>query len=119
MKNLALIFTSIFLGAMGQILLKKGMLVYGAVDASRIWSQIFRVLMVPHILIGLVCFSGSFVLWLSVISRNEISYAYPMVSVSYVVILLVSALWFHEAVSLMRIAGVLLICLGVVAITRT
>ena len=119
MKNLALIFTSILLGAMGQILLKKGMLVYGAVDASRIWSQIFHVLMVPHILIGLVCFSGSFVLWLSVISRNEISYAYPMVSVSYVIILAVSAYWFKEQVTAVRILGVALILSGVIAITRS
>jgi len=119
MKNLMLIFTAVLMGAAGQLLIKKGMMVYGAVDATRIWSQLIRVLTVPYIIIGLVAFFGSFILWLSVISRNEISYAYPMVSISYILILAVSAFWFNEAVTLVRVIGVLLICLGVFAIART
>jgi len=119
MKNLALILVSVMLGAAGQLLIKKGMLVYGAVGALKVWSQAFRIFTVPYVLIGFICFVTSAILWLSVISRNEISYAYPMVSVSYIVILVVSAFCFHESVTLLRIFGIFLICLGVIAITRS
>lgn len=119
MKNMLLIIVSVMMGSAGQLLIKKGMMVYGKVGAASVWSQLFRIFMVPYIFIGFVCFVASAILWLAVISKNEISYAYPMVSLGYILVLFVSAFWFKESVSLIRVAGVFLICLGVISITRS
>lgn len=119
MKNFLLIVISVMLGATGQLLTKKGMMDFGSVGAVKVWSQVLRIFLVPYVFLGFVCFVVSSILWLSVISKNEISYAYPMVSMSYVVILFVSSVWFHEVITPLRLLGVLLICAGVFAITRT
>ena len=119
MKNIPLIFISVLLGAVGQLLIKKGMMVYGKVGVAQIWSELIRVFLVPYVFIGFICFVTSAILWLSVISKNEISFAYPMVSLGYILILIVSIFWFNEAVTWVRFLGVVLICLGVIAITRT
>ena len=119
MRNLALILVSVSLGAVGQLLMKKGMMVFGETSVARIWSQLWSILTIPYILIGFTCFAVSAVLWLVVVSKLEVSYAYPMVSLSYILILIVSYFWFGENVTTVRILGVVLICAGVIAITQT
>ncbi len=117
--NLLWIFLSVMLAAVGQLLLKKGMMAYGAVSMAKIWAELVRVFMVPYVVFGLISFVSSAILWLSIVSRNDVTYAYPMASLGYVVVLIVSAIWFNEPVTSVRVLGVLLICLGVFAITRT
>lgn len=118
MRNFLLIMTSVLLAAGGQLLLKKGMLEFGAINAKDILSQLFVVFKNPWVLSGLVAFVSSFLLWLVVLSKNDLSYAYPMVSVSYVVVLLGSRWIFQERLDVWKIVGVALICLGVALIAR-
>ena len=119
MKNLAFILFSVALGAAGQILVKVGMRKFGTTSVLSIWSNLPKVFTIPEVLFGFLFFGISSILWLAIISKNEISYAYPMVSLSYVVIFLFSIFLFHEKVSLLRICGLTSICLGVILITRS
>ncbi len=113
MKNLLLIFISVLLGASGQVLMKKGMQVFGIVTLDNVWSQLVRIFLVPYIAIGFLCFGISAILWLVVISKAELSYAYPLVSFGYVIVVLSSWIFFKEDISLARLAGLAFICLGV------
>lgn len=119
MNRLPLILLSVLLGATGQVLMKKGMLTIGEVSAGAIWGKLARVLLIPWVFLGFVSFGASAVLWLSVISRSALSYAYPMVAFSYVLILLASNILFHETIGPLRIAGVAFICLGVAMVARS
>jgi drug/metabolite transporter (DMT)-like permease len=58
-------------------------------------------------------------IWLVILSRVELSYAYPMLSLSYVFIVLASWLIFNEHLSLLRLMGVLFISLGVMMVGRS
>ena len=51
--------------------------------------------------------------WLKVLSKAELRFAYPLISLSYVFALLLAAFFLREPVSLPQWAGVLLICAGV------
>ncbi len=120
MRSLLLIIASVLLGAVGQILLKVGtknlnpqLTVAGLV---RLFLQVFTT---PALLLGLTCFGSSFLLWLVVLSREELSYAYPMVSIGYLVVVTASLLLFKENVTLLRFAGLLMICLGVSVVARS
>jgi len=53
------------------------------------------------------------------LSRVDISFAYPFLSVSYVLVLIASYFWFGESINTARIAGIGLICLGTVFVARS
>jgi drug/metabolite transporter (DMT)-like permease len=59
------------------------------------------------------------VFWLAVLSRVNLSWAYPMLSLGYILVLLFSALVLREPVSALRWIGALVVVVGVFLITRT
>ena len=61
----------------------------------------------------------SAVVWLIVLSRATLSFAYPFASLSYVLILVAGHFVLHEQVTPLRLAGVALIVLGIVLIAQT
>ncbi len=119
MRNTLLILASVLLAAGGQLLLKKGMTGFGAIGGRAIWGMLFQVLCQPAILAGLAAFVVSSVLWLAVLSRNDLSYAYPMVSVSYIAVIIGSRVLFGERIDAWKVLGILLICLGVTSMAQT
>jgi drug/metabolite transporter (DMT)-like permease len=57
--------------------------------------------------------------WLVILSRVELSYAYPLISIGYILVMILSKYLFNETLTGYRIAGTLLICGGVFMITRS
>jgi multidrug transporter EmrE-like cation transporter len=112
-RSLSIALLSIFLGATGQFLFRLGMLSYGKVSVENIWRQLFGIITTPAIFFGFICFGISSILWLVVISRWELSYAYPMVALGYVIAILYGAFFLQEAISFPKILGSGLILLGI------
>jgi multidrug transporter EmrE-like cation transporter len=119
MKGVPLILTAVLLGAVAQVMLKRGMQIYGEVTLTNVWRELIPVLSVPYVLVGFLLYGVSSVLWIAVVSQVDLSLAYPMVSVAYVVVVLASWLLLGEQVSALRAAGLALIVAGVVAISRS
>jgi drug/metabolite transporter (DMT)-like permease len=110
---IAVALFSIFLGATGQFLFRLGMLHYGNVTVTGIWRQLGAIILTPAIFLGFSCFGVSSILWLVVISRWELSYAYPLVALGYVLAILYGAFLLHETITLPKIMGSLLILAGI------
>jgi len=119
MKGIPLIILAVMLGATGQIVMKKGMQIYGEVSAGSVWGQLIPILKTPQVLAGFICYAVSSVLWIAVVSNFDLSLAYPMVSLAYVVVFVASWLFLGEQISTLRIAGLLIIVAGVVVISRS
>ncbi len=121
MKNLLLILACVSLGVAGQLLMKHGMSVGGErVDVvSDVVPRVLGAAMNPFVVGGLVLYALSAALWLILLTRVELSFAYPMLSLGYVLVVFLSRVLFQEAVSGVRIAGTLVVCLGVYLISRT
>ncbi|WP_366922052.1 EamA family transporter [Metallumcola ferriviriculae] len=119
MANLLVILLSVVFGSVGQVLIKMGMKKFGSISAVDIWAKLLQVFLIPEIPLGFICFGISAVLWLAVLSKTELSYAYPLVSLNYVFILLLSAWLFKEHISLFRVTGLLFILAGVTFISRS
>ncbi len=119
-----LLFVSIFLAVVGQLLLKRGMWTVGIVyfHWSKLWPTFLKTFSNFYVLSGFTLFVLSALLWLTVLSRLDISKAYPMVALGYILVLLASK-WgiiiTQEAVSPIRWIGALVICFGVYLISRT
>ncbi|NOX33146.1 MAG: EamA family transporter [Deltaproteobacteria bacterium] len=120
-KFIPLIVFGVLLNACAQIALKQGMRVIGIFSFSveNILPILIKVSTNPFILAGLVCYAISVIVWLMVLSRVEVSFAYPLLSIGYIVTAFAGYLFFNENMGYARWAGVLIICLGVYLITKT
>ena len=115
------IMISVLAGAIGQILLKKGMSSMGPLTLSleQLWSILWRVGTNLYVIAGLAIYVTGTVFWLMVLSRVDLSFAYPFASLSYVVMLIASLLLFKEDISLIRLLGTCVVGLGVFIISRS
>lgn len=120
-KYLPLILTGVLLNAAAQIVLKQGMRSIGtfAFTLDNLIPIGLRVGLNPFVLLGIGFYGISVVVWLLVLSRVDVSYAYPMLSVGYIVAALAGRIFFGEPVDFTRWAGIVTICVGVWLITRT
>jgi drug/metabolite transporter (DMT)-like permease len=121
--NLAIVYilVSVLTGAIGQVLLKKGMMTMGPVTLTlnQLPTTLWRMGTNPYVVIGLLIYVGGTVFWLSALSRVDLSYAYPFASLSYVVMLAASWLLFRENITIMRLLGTLVVASGVFLISRS
>jgi len=119
--QLALVLSGVLLNAIAQLLLKAGAgslagLELRPANALLIASRL--VVSVP-IIAGLACYALSVVLWILALVRVEVSVAYPMLSLGYVVNA-VAAWWlFGENLSGARLAGIGVILVGVWLVARS
>ncbi len=117
---LILILACVCIGTMGQLLLKTGMDRIGAFSFAlqNVLPIFIKVISSPFVLLGILCYALSLVVWLLVLSRAEVGYAYPLLSIGYVLTAILAFFFFGESLSMIRIFGIALIMLGVVFITR-
>ena len=120
-KYIPLILTGVLLNAAAQIVLKQGMRSIGtfAFTLENLIPIGLRVALNPFVLLGIGFYGISVVVWLMVLSRVDVSYAYPMLSIGYIVAALAGKILFGEPVDFIRWAGIVTICIGVWLITRT
>jgi drug/metabolite transporter (DMT)-like permease len=119
MANYLIAAVSILLAVAGQLMMKKGMLMFGAFPVSQLFSKLIAMVLNPFVFFGFACFGLSSIFWLVVLSRLPLSLVYPMVSVAYVLVAFASIIFFHEHVSLVRWVGIAVIIFGVVLISRS
>jgi len=97
-----------------------GMLRIGrfSLNISTIVQQYTRIFLNLFVIAGVIGFFLSMVVWLYVLSRLELSTAYPFVALNYVLILFVSHFLLKETITPVKIMGVAVIVLGVFLISR-
>lgn len=115
------ILISVLAGAIGQVLLKKGMGSMGplTLTLNQLGGTLWRIGTNPYVIIGLAIYMGGTVFWLTALSRVDLSYAYPFASLSYVVMLAASWLLFSENITSLRLLGTVVVCAGVFLISRS
>ena len=121
LSTFLLILTGVLLNAGAQLLLKAGVAPLGelSVGWANLLPTMLRVLGQWPILVGLACYVISVGVWIVGLSRVEVSLAYPMLSLGYVVNALAAWWLFGEALGPMRWAGMVLILGGVLLMSRS
>lgn len=79
---------------------------------------VIALLLNPWVISGIVATFLSGVSWLLAMTKFEISYAYPFVSLNYILVMAAGFLLFQESLSVTKIAGSALIVLGIVVISK-
>lgn len=118
---IGLILTSVALAATAQLTLKHGMnqVTEASGTATLSGSSLRAILTNLSVLGGLAIFGLSAVVWLLVLSRASLSFAYPFASLTYVLILLAARFVLHEEIPLLRWVGVFFIVTGIVLVAQT
>lgn len=117
--ELTVLFIAIAMGAVGQIGMKAGMNRVREKSGGELGSiikalpSIFTDLLV---LFGIGMYLLSTVLWLWVLSRVPLSFAYPCISISYIIIIVAGKWVFRERIDIWKIAAIVLILAGVIAL---
>ena len=121
--GLAALATSIVLSAAGQLAMKVGMrdLHRVGIDdlANANWTAIGPALL--WTIVGVTAYAVSMLAWLLVLARYPLSYAYPFLGMSYVLVYAVATQWsaLAEPSSPLRTFGTLLVVAGVVLVSAT
>lgn len=109
----------VLLNAGAQLSIKSGTVKLGQLILSDgFFNSVFRILFNPGIFGGLVLYVVSVALWIYVLSKSQVSIAYPLLSIGYVVNLFLAAWLLDEMITLNKIVGIGLIVLGVYVLTK-
>ena len=114
------IFFTIILTVYGQLAVKWGLARYGVLPEPLLekFFFLFKAIFSPIIFSGFVAaFMGS-LCWMTVLSKFEISYAYPFMSFAFILVTVSSYFLFNESLSVYKVLGLLIIIVGIVVASK-
>ena len=120
-RTIPFIIVAISLGVLGQVLMKYGMNRFRdnpPPGATGNFGKDFKyILLSSWVLAGFGSYGVSTVIWLYVLTRAELSFAYPFISISYIAIILIGPWLFKEVIDGWKVLAIVLIILGVLSMT--
>lgn len=121
MRVFVYVFVCVTMLVTGQILVKYGLNLKGGyvLSVSSFWREFAKLITSGYIWLGAFVTMSSGLLWMDVLSKKELSFVYPLISLTYVLSLVASALIFREHITVLRWLGVVVICLGVYMVSRS
>lgn len=104
----------------GQLVLKWQVGDAGPLPVESAQKLIFliRLLLNPWVFSGFCAAFLASLAWMAAMTKFQLSYAYPFMSLNFVLVLALSSLLFHEPISTAKVAGLALIVLGIVVGSR-
>ncbi|MCE5175159.1 MAG: SMR family transporter [Bacteroidales bacterium] len=117
--DILLIITSVLLNCAAQLCIKKGMLMVGEITMGSLTQSLLPMLTNLYLWLAMICYAVSIFLWIVVLSKVEVSFAYPFLSIGYVFAAIFGYYFFGESLNFTRITGILVICVGVYLISRS
>jgi len=115
------ILTGVLLNACAQLALKASVMNMGAISITMNTAiPVFsRLAVEPWLWVGLFCYVISVVVWILALSRVDVSIAYPMLSIGYIVNALAAWQLLGESLTAQRSMGIGIIIVGVIVLTRS
>ncbi|NNM60858.1 MAG: EamA family transporter [Steroidobacteraceae bacterium] len=117
-----LILSGVGLNAAAQLVLKvatRPLAAFSEFDPATLSASIVILLKSPFFWVGMTCYGASLCVWLAALAKAPVSVAYPMLSLGYVVVAFASVMWLGETMTPAKVLGIVLICLGVVLVSRS
>ncbi|AZV40324.1 4-amino-4-deoxy-L-arabinose transferase [Komagataeibacter xylinus] len=112
---------SVTLNALAQIALRKTMLTIGAVPSSvsGVPSFFLSIGLNFWFIGGMACYAISIGAWMAVLRKAEVSFAYPLLSIGYLITAIIGYFFMGEHVNIIRITGIAIICFGIIVVSRS
>lgn len=119
--NLLLILSSVSLNAFAQLFIRKGMLKIGEISFNfeQIVKMVLAVFTNIYLLAGMFSYVLSVILWMIVLSKVNVSLAYPLGSIGYILTTVLAYMFFNEPITFQKVLGIIIICIGVFILTQS
>lgn len=117
MNTILIILVGITFAAIGQISWKLGMNSLGDLTTYSFVTLLMMILN-PYIFLGFVLYGLGTIFWLLALSKNDLSFTYPFISLTYILILILSNIILKESIGINKLAGTILIVIGLIIITK-
>jgi len=116
-----LVMTGVLLNAVAQLALKASVSDTGIIslDMQSLLSSAGTLVTNLWLWVGLICYAVSVVVWILALSRVDVSIAYPMLSIGYIVNALAASQLFNEPLGIGKVVGIGIIILGVYVLARS
>lgn len=121
MSFFQLLLTSVFFNVTANILLKTGVIKSGGIsgEKTRLISDLTHVIFNPFIVIGLGLYGLSFLIWLRVLTFNDLSKSYPIfAAIVFLFTTIGSLIFLKEHITVLRVVGMAIILLGIFIVAR-
>ena len=122
LKTFLLVLVAVILGGAGHVMLAKGMKPVGDLTeapSGRLGGMVARVLSSQWVVVGVTLQAVFFFVYLTLLSRADVSQLLPMTALDYVVVALLAQWTLGEVITPARWAGIGLITFGVYLVSRT
>ena len=121
MKFIPFILFTVLTNAAAQLMLKYGMMQLGPLSFAGVNPvlKILQIVFSPWVFFGLCTFVISMASHLYVLSKVDLSFAYPFLSLAYVLVAVFAYFVFREDLNALRIAGIAFICVGTILIAQS
>ncbi|NQY42872.1 MAG: EamA family transporter [Legionellales bacterium] len=114
------IFGTIVFTVYGQLIIKSRMSYFGSLPtffADKL-AFLLKALFDPWIISGFISAFAASLFWMAAMTKFDLSYAYPFMSLSFVLVLLFSILFLNEPANIYKILGTAIILFGIIVISR-
>ncbi|MHA6608500.1 EamA family transporter [Photobacterium damselae] len=116
-----IIILSVFFSSSSQLLLKKGaetLVVPSTVSIESIYRLSINVLSNFYLVGGVLFQVIALLVWIYVLKKVDVSYAYPFISLGFVFVIFMGNLLYNEPIGLIKLSGCLIICVGVFILSK-
>lgn len=119
--GIILIIICVFLGVSAQLLLKTGVNDSGfeITESETILNKLINAVLTPAIFLGFILYGLAALSWLIVLSKFDLSYAYPMLALMYAIIPLAATIVLHEHINTMQWLGIGIVVIGVLIVSQS
>ena len=121
-KSVILVFITVIIGTIGQLCIKTAMLRVGPVAfgiPGEIINSGWQIMQQPLIWMALLFYGAGFIVWASVLSHLQLSFAYPLLATGYLINPLAAMVLFNEQIPFIRWVGIVVIMVGIVLVGRS
>lgn len=112
----------IILTVSGLVLMKIGLMQTNLSGLSELLKNVFNIkflLIHWQYVLGMICYATSFLTWMFLLSKKDLSFIYPLtIGIIYVLIMFSSVIIFHEHFTIYKIIGTILIGLGILFLIK-
>ena len=121
LKIFTLIVMTDVLESIAELFFKRGSVATGIenIGISHFLQFTLKIISIPNIWIGVFFYALNFFLWILVLSKVDLSAAFPAGSTTYVIVPILSIIFLHEKVAFTQWVGIILIAIGTCFISQS
>ena len=121
LKIIFLIVLMVVIESFADLLMKKGLLSIGInfIGFGNLLEFISKNIFSALIWLGLVMYLLNFLIWITALHRVELSVAFPVTSVGYIIVPIISIIFLNEQIPFLRWLGILSIVAGICFVSKS